>query len=233
MTRALVFGGSGAVGSEVVRGLARAGVGVTFTFHRGKEKAALLAAETGATALPVNLADPRATRELLARVAAEEPSIFVHCAAVSKDLSLAALTDDDWEAAQRVNCHAAVLAAQALAPGMAKAKQGEIVILGALDRGQSVPIPVHFAASQGMVSGAVMALAKELGPAGIRVNQLAVGLLDGGLSRELPEKLRAEYKKFSALRRTGKPEEIAKAVLWLALENGYLTGRVVPVNGGL
>ena len=78
-----------------------------------------------------------------------------------------------------------------------------------------------------------MALAKELGASGVRANLLALGILDEGLSRGMDEALLADYRRFSALRRTGTPAEVARVVAWLALDNRYLTGRVIPVNGGL
>jgi 3-oxoacyl-[acyl-carrier protein] reductase len=84
-----------------------------------------------------------------------------------------------------------------------------------------------------MLSAMTMALAKELGPSGIRVNMVALGILDSGLSRELNPKLVADYKTFSALRRLGTPAEAAKAILWLALENTYMNGKVLSVNGGI
>jgi 3-oxoacyl-[acyl-carrier protein] reductase len=78
-----------------------------------------------------------------------------------------------------------------------------------------------------------MALAKELGASGVRANMIALGILDQGLSGGMDEALLADYRRFSALRRTGTPAEVARAAVWLALDNRYMTGRVIPVNGGL
>jgi 3-oxoacyl-[acyl-carrier protein] reductase len=124
------------------------------------------------------------------------------------------------------------VACQELAPSMAP-RGGHVVLVGAIDRAQSIPAPVHFAASQGALAAMVMALGKELGPRGIRVNMVALGLLEGGLSREISPALVADYKAFSALRRLGTADEAARAILWLALENTYMSGEVVPVNGGI
>src|SRR5437764_218394 len=77
------------------------------------------------------------------------------------------------------------------------------------------------------------ALAKELGSRGVRINVVTLGLLEGGLAREVDPKMQADFKNFSALRRLGKPDEAAKAILWLALENTYINGRALPVNGGI
>jgi 3-oxoacyl-[acyl-carrier protein] reductase len=230
---ALVFGGTGAVGSEVLRGLARANIPTVFTYHRSQDRAQSLAAELAQRAFRVDLARPEAVRALFRDFDHEglAPDVFIHCAAVSGALPLAGVTDDVWQTVQAVNCQSAFVACQQLAPRLAG--EGHVVLVGALDRTQSVGIPVAFAASQGMLSALTMALAKELGPRGIRVNMVALGVLDGGLSRDLSPKLLADYQAFSALRRRGTPAEAARAILWLALENSYMNGRVLPVNGGV
>ena len=93
--------------------------------------------------------------------------------------------------------------------------------------------PVGFAASQGALSSLAMALGKELGPRGIRVNQVALGFLEEGLSHRFVPELREDFKRYSALHRFGSAEEAARAIVWLALENTYINGKVIPVNGGL
>ena len=228
--QALVLGGSGAVGAEVLRGLGRAGVATTFTYHNGRERAEALAAELGQHAVPLDLRDRGALRELI-RGLARAPDVFIHCAALSKPVTLAAATDADWDDALSVSGGAAFAACQELAPRMTQG--GDIVLLGALDRAQSLPMPVPFAASQGMLSALVMALSKELGPRGIRVNLLSLGVLSSGLSAQLSPKHLQEYQNFSALRRVGTPEEAARAALWLALDNSYMSGKVLSVNGGI
>lgn len=230
MSHALIFGGSGTVGQAVVRALAASGLSVRFTYLHGEATARALAEETGATALRLDLRDAEATRAALAAWREPAPRVFVHCAAKSQNQPLAALSLTDWEELFAINCRAAFLAAQALAPAMQAG--GEIILLGAMDRAQSLPAPVHFAATQGALATMTVALAKELGPQ-IRVNLVALGPLDQGLSRELSPKHLADYRAFSALRRLGNPQEIASVVCWLATENRYISGKTIPVNGGI
>ncbi len=220
---ALVFGGTGTVGREVLRRLAGRGIPTTFTYLRSADRARGLAQEFGQTPASLDLADEAAVRAFV-RGMGEAPRIFIHAAAI---------LSDDLERSLAVNVRSAVAAAQELAPRMGKAGGGDIVFLGALDRAQSLPIPPAFAASQGALAAAAMALSKEFGVAGIRVNLVAVGLLNEGLSRGLDPRLHEDYKAFAALRRTGTAAEIARAVAWLACENTYMSGKVVPVNGGI
>ena len=233
--RALVFGGTGSVGAEVLRGLARANVPTAFTWHQSRERAQALASELSMRSVQVDLTDAAATRTALRGLREEGfvPNLFIHCAGVNQGASLTDITDERWSKTMAVNCQSAFIACQELAPAMAQANEGHIVLVGALDRTQSAPSPVHFAASQGALSALAMAVAKELGPKGVRVNVVVLGLLESGMSREVGQKLVADYKGFSALRRLGRPEEAAKAILWLALENTYMNGKVLPVNGGI
>lgn len=220
---ALVFGGTGAVGGAVIRELSRRGVGGAFTYLASQERARALEAELGFRALRCDLSSAGAVRDLLASLE-PAPDVVVHCAAISGD-------DEQWETMMAVNARAALLAAEHLAgrcPG-----GGDLVVVGALDRTQSLPLPVGFAATQGALSAMVMALGHELGPRGIRANMVALGLLGAGLSETLAKKSRADYHKFSALRREGSPEEAARAIAWLALENRYVQGKVLPINGGI
>lgn len=236
---ALVFGGSGAVGSEIVRALVARGVRTVFTYGRARDRAQALAAEVDARALGIDLAAPAEIRALFRRLDDDglTPDVFFHAAARPSPQRLAEVTAEDWAASLAVNVTSAFVAAQELAPRLRRRGGnrggGDLVFLGGLDRTQSVPAPIPFAATQGALSAMTMALGKELGPDGIRVNMLATGILDGGLSRDMEPQRLADYRAFSALRRTGTPAEVARVALWLGLENTYMTGRVVTANGGL
>jgi 3-oxoacyl-[acyl-carrier protein] reductase len=219
----------------VLKGLARASVPTAFSWHQSRERAQALASELSMRSVQVDLSDAAVTRTALRGLREEGfvPNLFIHCAGVNQGATLGDITDERWSKTMAVNCQSAFIACQELAPAMAQAGEGHVVLVGALDRTQSAPSPVHFAASQGALSALAMAVAKELGPKGVRVNVVVLGLLESGLSREVGQKLVADYKGFSALRRLGRPEEAAKAILWLALENTYMNGKVLPVNGGI
>jgi 3-oxoacyl-[acyl-carrier protein] reductase len=207
-----------------------------FTYHRSEEKARALSLEHNHRAFQVDLADAAATRALLHELDKTEgevprPDVLIHCAGVAAPLALHEIGPEALREAVGVSAESAFLASQWMAAG--GRRDADIVIVTALDRTQSLPLPVHFAAAQGMQSAMVMALAHELGPRNIRVNAVALGVLKVGLSQGLMERRRKDYEKFSALRRLGAPEEAARTIVWLALENSYIQGKVISVNGGI
>ncbi len=233
LRRALVLGGSGHVGQAVVRALRAADVPTTFTWHRNAEVAQTLALETRATAVQVDLRAASAVALLATTMDSDAmPNVVVHCAAVAPVGSLATAGMAAFDDALAVNGRSAYAVGLVFGEAMAAAGGGDIVLVGALDRGQSLPLPVAFAASQGLLGALTTALAKELAPRGVRVNLVALGMLQGGLSQRLDAALRDQFLAFSALRRPGTAAEVARAIVWLALHNTYMAGKVLPINGG-
>ena len=110
---------------------------------------------------------------------------------------------------------------------------GNVVLLGSIDGVKPAPAPVHYAASKAALAGMIRAMAKELGPRGIRINSVAPGVLEDGLSRTLPEQLRREYLKHCGMKRFGRIDEVASLVTWLAVENTLVTGQTLVLDGAL
>lgn len=232
--RVLVLGGTGYVGSAVVRTLAAAGVSSAFTYHRAAERAHALTADTSVPNYHLDLADPDGIRAALADVCAEQgpPDAVINCAAYSDSSRLADIDDRILHRTMAVNVNGVFVAVQFLAPHL-RASGGDVVLLTGPDAIGAAPSAIHFAASQMAVVGLARGLASELGPHGVRVNVLTVGVLDGGAGRLLPPERLAEVERYSALGRLGTDRETARAALWLALSNPYLNGAVIPVTGGL
>jgi 3-oxoacyl-[acyl-carrier protein] reductase len=233
--RVLVLGGTGTVGNAVVRELVHQGISPLFTYCASEARADEIAKEHGLRREHLDLRENGALAKLAAKLEAEQvfPDVVIHCAAIVRRARVDEATDDDWDSTVNVNARSAFQVCREFGGRMAKAKGGDIVFLTALDRTQSLPIPALFAASQGLVSTLVMSAAKELGGRGVRVNAMALGLLGAGIGTTLDKKLVEDYLVLSALRRLGEPAEVAKSITWLALQNTYLNGRVVSVNGGI
>jgi|LNFM01.1.fsa_nt_gb NAD(P)-dependent dehydrogenase (short-subunit alcohol dehydrogenase family) len=231
----LVLGGTGAVGAALLSELAKRGCDVVFTFHQQEPRARMLESAHGFTAIPLDLARRGAVGALAIELDREAwaPSVVVHCAGVLETATLRSALDKEWDRSIAINARSASEVCRTFGHRMIMREGGDLVFVGGLDRAQSLPIPPVYAATQGMLSALCMAAAKELGPLGVRVNMVALGLLDSGLSLALDAKLREQYRAFSALRRFGTPNEAARAIAWLALENTYVNGKVLPVNGGI
>ncbi len=235
---ALVFGGSGTVGRAIVTALAADGAKVAFTYFQNEAAAhALLESVPGSIARRVDLGSAGETTRAMVELRAELGglSAFVHAATVTSaaaEPKFESILEAEEAALDRllaVNVKSAFFACRELARDFA----GNIVLLGSIDGAKSVPAPAAYAASKGALSALARALCKELGPRGVKINVVAPGVLEAGSSRALPESLRAEYLKHCGLRRYGKVEEIAGLVAWLALQNTYITGQTLVVDGAL
>lgn len=233
--RALVLGGTGAVGQAVVRELAQSGLLPIFTYHSSEARAAEMAKEHDARPVQLDLCDVSALAKLAGQLEAENsfPHIVIHCATVVRQARVDEASDEDWQATIDINARSAFQVCREFGGRLAKAGGGEIIFVSALDRTQSLPIPAVFAASQGLVSALAMSAAKDLGSRGVRVNVVALGLLGTGIGANLDKKLVEDYLAMSALRRLGDAGEVAKTIGWLALNNTYVNGKVLSVNGGI
>ncbi|MDM5180229.1 SDR family oxidoreductase [Massilia sp. DJPM01] len=232
MKRVLVLGGSGALGSALLREFKRSGADVVFTYCGNAQAAAAIGEELGFPAYAADFAQADAIEALFDALArdARLPDVVVHCAGVAPLALVGAVTAAAWDAVHAVHGRAALLCAQQMEQ---RGLRGALVLVAALDGLQPVPAPAHYAASQAALWGLTMALAKELGPKGILVNLAVVGVLDGGIAAALDPKLRESYRRYSALGRTGTCIEAARGLRWLALENTYLNGAQFPLTGGL
>ena len=235
--RCLVLGGSGHVGGEVCRLLAERGARVAFTYWSRE------VSHPGAFGMRLDLrsfaAVERAVEDAAARLGGIDA--LIQCGGTAGDPALykgggidklQAITEDGWDEMIDVTAKSSFAACRAAARVMAQ-NGGQIVLVGSMDGVKTVPAPIHYAAGKGALRAMVQALAKELGGKGILVNMVAPGILDGGLARLLSDELLQEYLKHSSLKRTGTAREIAELVAWLALENTYVTGQSIVLDGGL
>jgi 3-oxoacyl-[acyl-carrier protein] reductase len=231
---ALVLGGSGYVGQEVVRGLVREGVRVAFTYRTQGDLARELERETGAFAFETNLSEANEIRELFGKLDQSfgTPDIFVHSAVKACSSGTLDVADDLVDEMYAVNVRSILVSMQCILSRLS-GRPLDVVLTASQAGIAKIPASPAFAATQAARLGLTQSLAKELGPAKIRINLVVLGLLAGGISSDLDPSRRAEYEKFSAFSRMGTSIEAARAVVRFALTNQWMTGSIVPLTGGL
>lgn len=239
----LVVGGTGALGQTVCRHLAAEGARFAFTFHRNKALAASLAGESGSTAFPLDLAGDDDLERVVDRAAEALDGLdgLVFCSGLGVALEpegpgsrhrMATTDAAAFDALMAVNVRGPFLVCRRAVEFLQR-RGGNVVLVSSVDAAKPMPSPVHFAASQTALRGLTQSMAKEVGEKRIRVNLVAAGLMEEGISKTVGEDSLAEYRKHCSLGRPARTNEVAAAVVWLALHNTYVTGQVIVVDGGL
>jgi len=233
--RALVTGGSGAIGAAICRALARDGAQVIVHANSRLDEARRIAAEigAGATAIAFDVADGAAARAALEPlVESEAIQIVVNNAGIHDDAAFPGMSAEQWRRVIDVSLNGFFNVTQPLVMPMVRTRWGRIVSITSIaadigNRGQ-----VNYAAAKGALAAASRSLARELGSRGITVNCVSPGIIDTPMSAGAFDA--AAIERMVPLQRMGSPEDVAAAVAFLASDAaGYITGQVVPVNGGM
>jgi 3-oxoacyl-[acyl-carrier protein] reductase len=144
------------------------------------------------------------------------------------------MSDDEWSDVIDTNLTGSFRVAKRAAKGMLRLRRGRIVFISSVVGLLGSAGQVNYAASKSGLVGMARSLARELGSRSITANVVAPGFVETEMTEVLPEEKKAEYKAQIPLQRYASVEEIADAVTWLASDKaGYVTGAVIPVDGGL
>jgi len=238
---AFVTGGSGAIGSAIVRVLAREGCRVAFSFHSHEEKARTLEAElasAGSTvrAYRLDVLDAAACQSLAETVERDvgPVDVLINNAGIAQIMPFAMIGEKDWDLVLDVNVKGMFLVTKAFARAMIRRKRGSIVNMSSLAGLRVLEVPVHYATAKSAVIGFTLSLAGELGRYNIRVNAIVPGMLTGGVSVNIPTKQQEKYKDFCSLSRAGEPEEVAELAAFLASDRSrYINAQSIFVDGGI
>jgi 3-oxoacyl-[acyl-carrier protein] reductase len=236
MKNVLVIGGSRGIGAETVRQFARSGDRVVFTYLRSEIEADAVRQETGA--YPVRC-DVRHSDSV--KIAVDKAvSLLGHidvlvCNAAVADYNL--ITDIDesrWGEIIDTNLNGVFYCIKQVLPAMISRKSGCIITLGSMWGQVGASCEVAYSAAKAGVIGLTKALAKEVGPSGIRVNCVSPGMIDTDMNSSVDPEAVAAIEDETPLCRTGKPAEVASVIRYLASDDAsFVTGQVVGVNGGL
>ncbi|MEO5695113.1 MAG: 3-oxoacyl-ACP reductase FabG [Usitatibacter sp.] len=232
--RALVTGGSGAIGAAICRVLAAQGCEVIVHANSNFENARAIAATLpNARAIAFDITDAEATRAALEILVEEAPvQVLVNNAGIHDDAPFPGMSAKQWRSVLDVSLNGFFNVTQPLTLPMIRTRWGRIISITSVaadlgNRGQ-----VNYAAAKGALHSASRSLARELGSRGVTVNCVSPGLIDTPMSAAAfsPELVA----RMIPLQRMGTAEEVAAAVAYLASDaGGYVTGQVIPVNGGM
>lgn len=237
--KALVTGASRGIGRAIAVELAKEGAAVAINYQSSDAKAQEVVDEItkgGGKAIlaKANLSDPASAREMVATVAQELGGldILVNNAGITRDRSIKKLTDEQWQEVINTNLNGYFYTTSAAIPVMSDANFGRIVNVSSMNGQVAAFGQANYSASKGGIIAFTKTAALELAPAGITVNTVAPGFTETDMFAEVPEKIQDSIKKRIPMGRFGKPEEIAKAVVFLVTDGDYVTGQQINVNGG-
>ena len=238
---AFVTGGTGAVGSAIVRCLASHGAEVAFSFYQNEQKAReleqqILGRAGRARGYALNVAEAEASLRLADQVARDfrPVDILVNNAGIAQVMPFALIEEEDWDRVIGVNVKGMFLVTKAFVRGMVRQKRGSVINIGSLAGMRVLEVPVHYASAKSAVIGFTIALARELARYNVRVNAVVPGLLADGVSANVPDKQRDDYLQHCTVGRAGKPEEVAELVAFLASDRAaYINAQAVHIDGGV
>ncbi len=237
---ALVTGASRGIGRAVALELAQKGAIVigTATSEKGAEAITLYFKEAGLQGVGqvLDVSQPAQINTLVSWVNENygAPTILVNNAGITRDNLLMRMKDEEWRAIIDTNLTSVYRMSKAVLRGMMKARTGRIISIASVVGLMGNAGQTNYAAAKAGMIGFSKSLAREVGARGITVNVVAPGFIDTDMTRALPEAQREALTAQIPLQRLGAPEDIARAVSFLASDDAaYITGQTLSVNGGM
>ncbi len=229
MKHIVITGGSRGIGAAAVRLFAGQGHRVTFLYEKNHGAAQAVAVETGATAICCDVADGEAVKAAFQKIGPVD--VLICNAGICHYGLMSMLEEAQWDRIFDVNVKGIYHAVNAAMPSFLENQTGCIITVSSMWGQVGASCEAAYSATKGAVIALTKALAKELGPSGIRVNCVAPGVILTDMCANVDPEILGQMAEENCVGRNGTPEDVARAMEYLVSAE-FVTGQVIPVNGG-
>ena len=229
MSTVVITGGSRGIGAGAVARFAARGDRVYFLYEKNHEAAKAVADQTGATAICCDVADSQAVKAAFAQI--PDVDILICNAGIMHFGLMSMMEESAWDRLFAVNVKGIYNCVNAAMPFFLKKHSGSVITVSSMWGQVGASCEAAYSATKGAVIALTKALAKELGPSGIRVNCVAPGVILTDMCANVDPEVLAEMGEETPVGRNGTVEDVAKAMEYLA-DAEFVTGDVLSVNGG-
>jgi len=229
MSNVVITGGSRGIGAAAVALFAARGDRVWFLYEKEHDAAAAVAAKTGATPICCDVADGDAVRAAFSQI--EPVDVLICNAGICHYGLMSMMAEEVWDRIFAVNVKGIYHCVNAAMPGFLQKQAGCIITVSSMWGQVGSSCEAAYSATKGAVIALTKALAKELGHSGIRVNCVAPGVIMTDMCANVDPQILADMAEENPVGRNGTPEDVAKAMAFLA-DAEFVTGQILPVNGG-
>ena len=229
MKTVVITGGSRGIGAAAVELFAARGDRVFFLYEKNHEAARAVAQATGAEAICCDVADGAAVRAVFDRIG--DVDVLICSAGICWYGLLSMMEEGDWDRLFAVNVKGIYHCVNAAMPAFLKKQRGCVITVSSMWGQVGASCEAAYSATKGAVIALTKALAKELGPSGIRVNCVAPGVILTDMCANVEPEILEQMAQEAPVGRNGTPMDVAKAMAYLA-DAGFVTGHVLSVNGG-
>ncbi len=229
MQTVVITGGSRGIGAAAVEVFAARGDRVYFLYEKNHEAAAAVAEKTGATPICCDVADGGAVERAFAQIG--DVDILICNAGIMHFGLLSMLAQAEWDRLFAVNVGGVYHCVNAAMPSFLHKQKGCVITVSSMWGQVGASCEAAYSATKGAVIGLTKALAKELGPSGIRVNCVAPGVILTDMCASVEPEILAEMAGETPVGRNGTPVDVAKAMEYLA-DAEFVTGQILGVSGG-